>query len=101
MADVNQRLLEQLLQVRLPDVDDVVDVRSAAEIRMIALAAFGARRPQRSRRQRLLAEDVVVKVLAEQPELPELIRDVLANVGDDAVGPDDDLFALLAFGIVA
>ena len=38
VAHGNQRLLQQLLQIRLPHVDDVVDVRRAAEERMIVLA---------------------------------------------------------------
>src|SRR4051812_45013740 len=93
MPDGDERLLQQLLQVRLADVDDVVDVRGAAKLRMPALAAIRARRPQRPSRQRLVAEHAIVKVLPEETELPELIRDVLADVGDDAIRADDDFLA--------
>src|SRR5207253_363367 len=53
---------------------------------------------------RLASEDAVVKVAPEQAELPELIGEVLANVGHDAIRPDNDLFtrvigpSKLAFG---
>ena len=41
-----------------------------------------------------VVEDPVVKVTAQQSEFPELVRDVLADIGDRAVRADDDLFAL-------
>ena len=94
MADRDERLLQQLLQIRLPHVDDVVDVRGAAEQRVVAFAAGRARRPERSVRPR--REHAIVEILPEQPELPELVGDVLADVGDDAVRSDDDLLALFS-----
>ena len=40
----------------------------------------------------VLVEGLVAEVLAgEQAELPEVVGDVLADVGDGAVGADDDL----------
>src|SRR5262245_32558636 len=38
----------------------------------------------------LLCEPAIVKILAEQPELPELVGDVLPDVRDHSVGSDDD-----------
>ena len=49
MADGDQRLLQQLLQVRLPDVDDVVDVGRAAERRMVVLAVGRCTSPTAAR----------------------------------------------------
>ena len=43
MAHGDERLLQQLLEIRLPDVDHVVDVRGAAIRRMVG-CAIGARR---------------------------------------------------------
>ena len=45
MADVDQRLLQQLLQVRLPHVDHVVDVGGAAKQRMVARAVADSSSP--------------------------------------------------------
>src|SRR5262245_2967818 len=93
MSNSNQRLLEQLLKIRLSDVDDVVDVCRSAVAWMIRETILAARRPQRT--VGAFREDAVLEITAEQPELPELIRDVFADVGDDTVGPDDDLLTLL------
>src|SRR5262249_25595040 len=93
VADRDQRLLQQFLEVRLSNVDHVVNVRRPTEGGMAAFPTGRARCPQRSLRS--LTEDPVVEVSAEQPELPELIRDVFPDVSHDAVRPDDDLFALV------
>ena len=46
-----------------------------------------------------------MEVLAEQAELPKLIGDVLADVGDDSIGTDDDfvlnVFLVLFSSLVA
>ena len=39
----------------------------------------------------------IVEILAEQPEFPELIRDVLADIGDGSVGAHDDFAIVVAF----
>src|SRR5258705_13254474 len=97
VADRNERLLQQLLQIRLPDVDDVVDVRGAAEHRVLTLAAGRARRPERSLRP--LLKYPVMEILSKKPELPELVRDVLADIRHDAIRPDDDLLAFFFVGV--
>src|SRR5512147_1827747 len=94
MADSNQRLLQQLLQVGLTNVDDVVDIGGAAEERVLALAAGGRGGPQ-GRLSAGIDEYAVMKVTTEEAKLPELIRDVLPDIGDDAVRSDDDLLTLL------
>ena len=98
VAERPQRLLQQLLQIRLPYVDDVVGRRRAAERRMRCVSGvsdvdhntlpFGRD-----------AELAVMEIAPEQPELPELVRDVLADVGDGAVRPDDHFLALVTFAI--
>ena len=98
VAERPQRLLQQLLQIRLPDVDDVVGRRRAAERRMRRVAGRFGRRPQHAA-IRTRAELAVVEIAAEQPELPELVRDVLADVGDGAVRSDDDLLALFVLAL--
>ena len=70
------------LRVRLARIDDVVDGRGAAEVRMVRLALF--------RRNPALVigiseEGLVAEVLAEQAELPKVVGDVFADVGDGAV----------------
>ena len=97
-ADRRKRLLQQLLQIRLPRVDDVVDGRGAPERRRAARAAAGIDVVAHSGRHRGALEDAVVEVPAEQAELPELIRDVLADVGDRAVGSHDHFLARLRVG---
>jgi hypothetical protein len=71
IPDGDERLLQQLLEVRLADVDHVVDVRRAAEGRMRGGALRAARGPQRT--ARAIDERPVVKVAPEQPQLPELV----------------------------
>ncbi len=56
MTNGQERLLQQLLQVGLPDIDDVVDIRGAAERRVIGSAVRIACGPQRSLRPRLEEE---------------------------------------------
>jgi len=63
MADGDQRLFEQLLEIRLPDVDDVVDVGRATKQRVIAATVCGGRRPERPVRS--IDKDAVVKVAAK------------------------------------
>ena len=105
MAERGQRLLQQLLQIALPRVDHVVDGMGAAERRPVGPIAAGRRRrrPQRVAGE-AGAEGPVVEVLPEQSELPELIGDVLADVGDGAVRSRRSLFradrvALLLAGL--
>ena len=80
-----------VLQVRLARVDHVVHARPVPEL---VLAGVGSVRahpehaPVGVSRQR-----PVVKVLAQQTELPELIGDVLAHVSHRAIGAHDH-FAL-------
>src|SRR5207344_126027 len=45
----------------------------------------------------LFRKAVIPEITPQQAELPELVGDVFADVRDDAVRPDDDLFA--RFGI--
>src|SRR5262245_54159487 len=92
VTDSNQRLLEQLLKIRLPNVNDVVDVRRATVRRVVGHAVRAARRPEWTLRP--LGEHAILKVAAEQSEFPELIRDVLADIGDDAVRANDDFLTL-------
>src|SRR2546430_4561375 len=44
-----------------------------------------------------LLPGAIIKILAEQAELPKLIRDVLAHIGDRIVGSHDDLAVLRIF----
>ena len=84
--------LEQRLQVHLPRVDDVVDALRVAERRRVGVAVAGRRRPERPA-VGLRREAAIAEIAAEQAELPELVGDVLADVGDDAVRADDDFLA--------
>src|SRR5438093_9868246 len=92
MSERPQRLAQQGLQVHLPRVDDVVDPARVPEGRHRGIAVLRGGRPERAT-ARLASEEAIVKVAPEQAELPELIREVLANVRHDAIRPDDNLFA--------
>src|SRR5262245_50956094 len=93
VPDGYQCLLEQLLKVRLSNVDHVVHVRRTAVARVVGKAICAGGRPQRTIRS--FREDTILKITSQQPELPELIGDVLADVSDDPIGPYDDFFSLL------
>src|SRR5262249_37790048 len=90
-----QRLAEKRLEVHLPGIDDVVDAARMAEGRVRRLAVARCCRPERVACL-LRGKQSILKVAAEQTEFPELIGDVLADIGDDAVRSDDHLLAGLA-----
>src|SRR5580765_7871652 len=92
VSECPERLTEQRLEIRLTRVDDVEDPRRMTKWRCARLAAGRRGRPERATIG-LLGKAAIVEVLAEESELPELVGDVLADVGDDAVGTDDDLLA--------
>src|SRR5689334_14326566 len=87
--DCGNATRNDLLRVRLARVDDVVDSDAAAELRSLG-AGFCLRYPEQVT-VRVVAKDVVVKIETEFAELPQLIRDVFAGVGDGTIGPHDDL----------
>jgi len=93
MSERPQRLAEQRLQVHLTRVDDIVNPLRVAERRR-RLSIVGRRGPQFAAVP-LREVSPVLEVAAEQPQLPELVREILADVGDDAVRSDDYLFARL------
>src|SRR4051812_23587213 len=106
MAERAERLAQERLQVHLARVDHVVDAPRVSERRRSRIALTGRGRPQlasvrgvgfgsvRSRRTRRV-EPAIAKVEAEETELPELVRQILADVGDDPVRADDHLLARL------
>ncbi len=79
-----------VLRIVLAGVDDVVDGVGVAED-----GVAGSRWVSVEIQQvwdRVFVELFVAEVLAgEEAELPEVVGDVLADVGDGAVGADDDL----------
>src|SRR4029453_4757632 len=66
---------------------------------MLRFAVYRRRGPQ-NRAVGTRDERPVVEVAAEQPELPELVRDVLADVGDGSIGADDHFFAIFVVPLV-
>ena len=72
----------------------VVDASGLSERRRQGLAILGRGRPEDAAIG-LRGEAAIEKVAAKKAELPELVGDVFADVGDDAVRSDDDFFALL------
>ncbi len=80
---------DHVLQVRLARVDDVVDARAVAEL-LTGGGLLAGGDPQDAS-VRIAHQWTVVEILAEQAELPELVGDVLADVGHRAVGTHDDL----------
>ena len=90
VAEGGDARLHHPLRVGLADVDHVVDRPRVAERRGARLALAARRRPEPVP---VVVGPVpaVAEVAVELPELPELVGDVLAGVGDGAVRPDDDL----------
>ena len=89
-AHAAQRGDDVVLRVVLAGVDDVVDGVGVAEGGAAGIAGAGGRDPAGVRR--IVVELFVAEVLAgQQAELPEVVGDVLADIGDGAVGADDDL----------
>ena len=95
LREVAERLepgADDLLQVALADVDDVEHPPGVAEQRMPLDAVLGGLPDP------LLLPEAVAEVAAEQAELPELVGDVLADVGHRAVRADDHLVGVLEAG---
>ena len=90
VAEGGDARLHHPLRVGLADVDHVVDRLRVAERRGARLALAARRRPEPVP---VVVGPVqaVAEVAVELPELPELVGDVLAGVGDGAVRADDDL----------
>ena len=113
VAEDADSFLDHLLRVGLPHVDDVVDLAAAAERATgHGLGEIGDRAHQHFRafsiahregRGRLAppGEGAVAEVVAgavrirEQPQLPQLVGDVLAGVGNGAVGTHKDLVRIV------
>ena len=53
----------------------------------------------KERSSRLHGESPIAEIETKEPELPELVGEILANVSDDAVRADDHFLSLL--GILA
>src|SRR5262249_33984904 len=47
----------------------------------------------------VLIEDFVLEVLVKKSDFPKLVCDIFSNVRHSAVGSNDDLIVLMAFGI--
>src|SRR5260221_13033440 len=96
MPELPQPFLYDLLQIRLSNVDDVHHAIRTAEPRRVGRGPGGiARRlPQRVGCWKAPVEERPV----EQPELPELVGDVLAGVRNRAVRAAEDLVRLVHAG---
>ena len=85
---------DDALDIGLPRVNHRVGSANAAEARRFRVARDGGapRRPAAG----ILVKPPVAKVLPQQPEFPEVIGNVLSDVGDCAVRAHKDLrlFAL-------
>ena len=84
------------LGVRLPRVDHVINRLGPAKVRVRLHSLFG-RNPAfviGVGEKRLVA-----KVLAQQAELPQVVGDVLADVGDRAIRADDNLGVLIKIAL--
>ncbi len=83
-----QPLDDDLLKIGLPGVDDIVDLAGLSE------AGDGRAGDVRRYPEGPVAVDsewLIIEIPAEEAEFPELVGDVLPDVGDRSVGPDDDL----------
>ena len=84
-----KRFDDGVLRIALARVDHVIDCRDAAEVRMILLSLLGG--DPDFVIVGIAKELVIAEVAAQQPKLPEVVGDVLADVADRAVGANDDL----------
>ncbi len=78
-----------ILQIRLPRVDHVVHQLATTEFRPARrLRLVGA---DKDRVTVKLSPWPIIEIFAEQAELPKLVGDVLADIGNRVVGTNDDL----------
>ena len=84
-----------VLQVGLAGVDDVVDAFATAEIRVCRILSGIGTGHHDLMAVGIDMEGTIEKIHAQQPQLPELVGDVLAHIGDGAVGTDNDLVLLV------
>ena len=96
MSERTKRLTEKSLQIHLPRINYVIDPFRATKRRRIAFTIRGRRGPQFDAIG-LMGKTPIVEIAPEQSKLPKLVRNVFPDVGDDAVGSDDDLFARFLF----
>ena len=80
---------DDVLEIALARIDDVVDARGVAERGPARRLGLGGRDPDHV--PAVFLPGPVVEILPQQAELPELVGDVLADVGDGAVRAHDDL----------
>ena len=85
-----------ILEVRLPDIDDVVNLVRTAKRGSIGRSAIGHRHPSAFRR-RDLGRPVSEVLAREQSELPQLVGNVLADIGDGSVRAHDHLVRIRRF----
>ena len=88
VAEAAQGFDDRVLRLRLAGIDDVVDLRDVAEVRMILLAV--RRGNPAVVAVRIAVELAISEVAPQQAELPHVVGDVFADVADGAVGADDD-----------
>src|SRR6185503_1864204 len=83
---------DDLLRVRLPRIDHIVDSNAAAKVWWIRFGCFrrGLGGPEHVAVV-VVSKNAVMKIETELAEFPELISDVFAGVRDSAVRADDDL----------
>ena len=80
---------DHLLRIRLPGVDHVEHFVRVAECWRARIVALAGGDPGLVA-VRMLVKAPVVEIAVEQAEFPEVVGDVLADVGDGAVGAHDD-----------
>ena len=88
VAKAAESLNDVGLGIGLARIDDVVDGLGAAEAGVVCLSGFGG---DPALAVGIAEERTVGEVASEETEFLEVVGDVLANVGDGAVGADDDL----------
>src|SRR5258708_26239819 len=77
-----QALRDHVLQVRLPSIDYVVDRRRRRSKRRSTRVILAARRPPNLFTLPRFRPFRLIKIFAQQPELPKLVRTILPNISD-------------------
>ncbi len=89
---------DSILRIRLPRINDVIDRRDIAEVWMVSFALLG--RDPDLMLIGIAIEPAIAKVAPQQPKLPQVIGDVLADIAHGAIRPYDDFRVFVGPGLL-
>ena len=93
VAESTQGLDDSVLRFGLARIDDVVNFSDIAKMRMVERA--NGRGNPTIVSVRVFVELAISEVAAQQPEFPEVVGDILADVADGSIRTHDDFLIFL------